>query len=325
VGNKTHWVFLPNLSQAPKHSGESACLCHDSAGVAVSAFIRFKLQPIDLFDMKPFYASSLLAVLLTSVASLPVRAAVPEIECPTNQFIECTSLRGTTGIVQFAVQDLDGDALHVLWGVNGDFTKTNFVASGGTTNPVTLSLTNRFKMGTNEVTVGVTDDGTNIVVCSAEIVVRDTTPPAIHSIIATPNVLWPPNHKMRTVRVVVRAKDVCGPVTWRITDITSNEPENADGDGNTEFDWSICGNHKAFLRAERSGQGDGRIYTLNVEVSDAANNTTNRTLEVLVPHSRGRGKPSIEAVRHDDHPSDHGNSGNNGRGNGKGNGNGHGR
>lgn len=270
-------------------------------------------------------SASLLAVILLSSAAVQLRADAPTIQCPADQVLECTSLRGTTGVVQIAVQDLDGDALHVLWGVNGDFTKTNFIASGGTTNPVTLSLTNCFKMGTNEVTVGVTDDGTNIVVCSAEIIVRDTTPPAIQSIIATPNLLWPPNHKMRTVRVAVRASDICGPVTWRITDITSNEPENAGGDGNTESDWSICGTHKALLRAERSGQGDGRIYTLNIEVSDAANNSTNQTVHVVVPHDRGRGRQTLEILRNEAAASNRGNSGNNGRGNGNGNGNGNGK
>ncbi len=178
--------------------------------------------------------------------------------------------------------------------------------------------------------MGVTDDGTNIVMCSSTVVVQDTTPPMIRSIVATPNILWPPNHKLRPVRLVVRAGDTCGPVRWRITEITSNEPEDNLGDGSTSPDWVICGPHKALLRAERSGEGTGRIYTLNVEVSDAAQNTTNRTVQVVVPHDRGRGKVWCEVEQREVWPSyGPGNSGNpnksRGHGNGNGNGNGNGR
>ena len=268
----------------------------------------------------------LLTLAATLVASHAF-AASPTIVCPEDLVLECTSIRGATGVVSVTVQDIDGDALYVLWGINGDFARTNFIASGGTTNPITLSLTNVFGDGTNEVTVGVTDDGTNIVMCSSTVVVQDTTPPMIRSIVATPNILWPPNHKLRPIRVVVRASDACGPVSWRITDITSNEAEGL-GDGNTSPDWVICGPHKTLLRAERSGQGTGRVYTLNIEVSDESQNTINSTVQVVVPHDRGRGKVWCEEDQKEVGPGhSHGNSGkaNNGRGhgNGKSNGNGH--
>jgi hypothetical protein len=267
-----------------------------------------------------------LTLAATLVAFHAFAASPPTLVCPESLRLECTSARGATGVVSVTVQDLDGDALYILWGINGDFALTNLLASGGTTNPITLSLTNRFPIGTNEVTLGVTDDGTNIVMCSAEVVVQDTTPPAIRSMVATPNLLWPPNHKMRAVRVVVRASDVCGPVRWRITEITSNEPEDDLGDGTTSPDWVICGPRKALLRAERSGQGTGRSYTINVEVRDAAQNTTNGTVQVVVPHDRGRGKVWCD-MEEREVPRGYspGNSGkaNNGRGRGNGNGRGH--
>jgi hypothetical protein len=137
--------------------------------------------------------------------------------------------------------------------------------------------------------VGVTDDGTNVFMCSSTIIVQDTTPPLIRSIVATPNLLWPPNHKLRPILVVVRATDACGPVRWHIADVTSNEAVDALGDGHTSPDWIIDGPHKAILRAERSGQGSGRVYTLNIEVADALNNSTNGTVRVFVPHDRGHG------------------------------------
>jgi len=230
-------------------------------------------------------------------------AVPPTIDCSGDQVLECTSINGAKGIVGATVQDADGDGLMVVWAINGHSARTNILASGGTTNATTLYLTNQFGFGTNDVSVGVTDDGTNIVMCSSMVVVADTTPPTIRSIIATPNQLWPPNHKMRPIRVVVRATDVCGPVRWHIADITSNEAPDGLGDGHTSPDWLIDGPQKALLRAERSGRGSGRIYTLNIEVTDAARNSTNGTVRVFVPHNRGHGRPWHDVDDDDGGPS----------------------
>ena len=247
-------------------------------------------------------------------------ATPPTIACSTNQVLECTSTNGALGVVSVTVQDADGDALMVVWAINGDAATTNVLAAGLTTNAITLSLTNEFGFGTNDVSVGVTDDGTNVVMCSSTVVVQDTTPPQIHSIVATPNILWPPNHKMRPVAVVVRATDACGPVQWHITEITSNEPEDGTGDGNTSPDSIITGPHKALLRAERSGNGSGRVYRLHIEASDAANNTTNGVVRVIVPHDRGHGNGLNNDDGEDDDDDTQGNQNGNNGGNGQGKG-----
>ena len=84
--------------------------------------------------------------------------------------------------------------------------------------------------------------------------VVDTTPPEIRSAIATPNRLWPPNHKMRPTVITVDVTDICDEnPTCRIISVTSNEPDNGVGDGNTEPDWEITGALTLNLRAERSG------------------------------------------------------------------------
>jgi hypothetical protein len=256
-------------------------------------------------------------------------AALPTIVCSADQILECTSTNGASGVVSVMVQDVDGDGLMVVWAINGEAAATNVLAAGQTTNITTLSLTNTFGPGTNDVSVGVTDDGTNVVMCSLTVVTQDTTPPQIRSIVATPNILWPPNHKMRRVMILVRADDACGPVQWRITDITSNEEVDGQGDGNTSPDW-IIGPRGTFLRAERSGNGSGRIYTLNIELSDVAQNTTNGTVTVTVPHDRGRGRglsrqgPTNNNGNGHANGKDKGNGNGNGHGNGNGNGNGHG-
>ena len=248
-------------------------------------------------------------------------ATPPTIVCSGDQILECTSTNGASGVVSVMVQDADGDGLMVVWAINGQAAATNVLAAGTTTNAVTLSLTNTFAMGTNDVSVGVTDDGTNVVMCSSTIVVGDTTPPQIRSIVATPNLLWPPNHKMRSIQVAVRADDACGPVEWRITEITSNEAVDGQGDGHTSPDWLIKAPNRAFVRAERSGNGFGRVYTLHIEVSDMSQNTTNGTVTVVVPHDRGHGRGKQN--NGDGNNGNDGNDGGNGHGNG--NGNGHGK
>jgi len=117
---------------------------------------------------------------------------------------------------------------------------------------------------------------------------HDTTPPVIGTVIPSPGVLWPPNHKMVPVTVIADVSDNNGNATCKIVSITSNEPENGLGDGDTAPDWEITGDLTANLRAERSGTGTGRGYTINVSCSDSAGNTSNQSGIATVPKKNQR-------------------------------------
>ena len=124
------------------------------------------------------------------------------------------------------------------------------------------------------------------------VVVEDTTPPMINSISANPDFLWPPNHKMIEVTVEVEAEDICDPepFCW-ILGVSSNEPINGPGDGNTEPDWEYTDDPLVvLLRAERAGGDNGRVYTIHVVCEDASGNIAMADVEVTVPHDRGKGK-----------------------------------
>ena len=72
--------------------------------------------------------------------------------------------------------------------------------------------------------------------------------------------------------------------------VTSNEPVNELGDGNTSPDWEITGDLTLNLRAERSGRGMGRVYSIMVETTDGLNPPTRARVQVRVPHSMGQSK-----------------------------------
>ncbi len=96
----------------------------------------------------------------------------------------------------------------------------------------------------------------------------------------------PPNHKMVAVTVTASTADLVGVTSLKIISATSSEPDNGLGDGDTAGDTAITGAMTLNLRAERSGKGNGRIYTITVEAKDAAGNVTTKTVTVSVPKNQ---------------------------------------
>jgi arabinan endo-1,5-alpha-L-arabinosidase len=114
--------------------------------------------------------------------------------------------------------------------------------------------------------------------------VVDTTAPTFVSIAATPNVVWPPNHRMVPVSVSVSVDDDIDPTpSVRIISIESNEPLVSQDTGNFAPDYEITGELTARVRAERSGLGTGRTYTISVESEDFSGNVSTQTVTVQVP------------------------------------------
>jgi hypothetical protein len=152
--------------------------------------------------------------------------------------------------------------------------------------PITFALdpAEPFAVGTHNVTLTVTDSNGASSSCTATLTVVDQTPPAITGASVDKPTLWPPNHQMVDVTVSYMARDNCGPVNTALS-ISSNEPVNGGGDGNTTPDWEIVDTHHVRLRAERSGQGNGRIYTIRITATDSQGNTSNQTVSVSVPHN----------------------------------------
>jgi hypothetical protein len=145
-----------------------------------------------------------------------------------------------------------------------------------------------FPLGVTLVTFTAEDDAGNTSVAFTTVTVVDTTPPTIGAATADPNSLWPRNHKLVPVVVTVDVTDICdATVDCQIVNVTSNEPINGLGDGNTEPDFVVTGNLTVDLRAEASGGGDGRIYTITVQCTDDSGNSAMSAVEVSVAHDQG--------------------------------------
>jgi hypothetical protein len=112
-------------------------------------------------------------------------------------------------------------------------------------------------------------------------------PPTI-AVSLDPSSLWPPNHKLQDITAEVTVTDDCPGTSYVLTSITSNEPDNGLGDGDTPNDIQNADfgtpdlNFK--LRAERSGTGSGRTYIVTYTATDAVGHTASASATVTVPH-----------------------------------------
>jgi uncharacterized repeat protein (TIGR01451 family) len=114
-------------------------------------------------------------------------------------------------------------------------------------------------------------------------------PPTITNATADPSILWPPNHRMVNVTISYDVTDNCAlPPDSCTLDVTSNEPVLGHGSGHTSPDWTVLDDHHVLLRAERQGNGNGRIYTITITCVDSGGNTSTDSVTVTVPHDRGR-------------------------------------
>ena len=133
-------------------------------------------------------------------------------------------------------------------------------------------------------------------------VVADTEPPSI--VLSTSALeMWPPNHKYRAIEaadVVESVSDACDTGLSLANVVfargTSDEAEDGTGDGSTLDDILFGeGCSTAYLRSERAGPQDGRVYELTVSVQDAAGLGAEALLTVSVPHSRGKKGTAVDS------------------------------
>jgi hypothetical protein len=119
----------------------------------------------------------------------------------------------------------------------------------------------------------------------------DTTAPSM-TCSATPDIVGSSNHKMVSVTTTVTVEDGGSESNgFELVSVTSSEPDNGLGDGDAANDiqgWAIgTADTAGQLRAERSGTGTGRVYTLTYEGTDRAGNAALCSATVKVPRYKG--------------------------------------
>jgi hypothetical protein len=139
-----------------------------------------------------------------------------------------------------------------------------------------------YPIGTTTITWTATDSGLNTATATQDVIVSAPLP-VITGESASPSSLWPPNHKMKDVTVTYSTTGGCGSVDCTISSISSNEPVNGLGDGDTAPDGQLVDAHHVKLRAERGGNGTGRIYTITITCTDSGGHTTSKNVTVTVP------------------------------------------
>jgi len=125
-----------------------------------------------------------------------------------------------------------------------------------------------------------------------------TSPTPVINLSATSASVWPPNHQYQTFNVsnfVSSATGGCDSSTNLtnsvvIQKVSSDEPENGNGDGNTFNDIVIAPDCKSVqLRRERDGNKNGRVYTITFKVTDSFGNSATATVKVYVPLNNNGG------------------------------------
>ena len=136
----------------------------------------------------------------------------------------------------------------------------------------------------------IVDGNTDDAVCTTELTVTDALAPFVETAELS---LWPPNHSYYEVGLndcIASVVDCDDDWTAAIEFVSSDEPVNDHGDGNTGADIVLLTSDTVNLRSERQGGGNGRVYTIGFAVTDHSGNSTHAQCRVVVDHDNGHGQ-----------------------------------
>jgi hypothetical protein len=122
-----------------------------------------------------------------------------------------------------------------------------------------------------------------------------SAPPDCSKAVASRTTLWAPDHRMVGPVSVINATDNApGTVTIETLSIYQDEPTSGLGSGDTSPDAVINSDGTFFLRAERAGTGDGRVYHINFTATNASGGSCSGVVTVCVPHDMGKGSVCVD-------------------------------
>jgi hypothetical protein len=161
------------------------------------------------------------------------------------------------------------------WVTRTSSTQATFFGSAGSTYRF-YSLA-RDAVGNLEAAKGIAEATTTFV--------SDVTPPTLN-VLLNPSELWPANHRLVPVTATITVADNApGNPTVTLVSVSSNEPDNGLGDNANDIQGATLGtdDRSLLLRAERAGNGAGRVYTVTYRATDMAGNASTVSAIVTVP------------------------------------------
>ena len=183
-----------------------------------------------------------------------------------------------TGVLNASDNEGGSGVKQIQWALEGP-QNTGLVTVPGSIGEVIISAE-----GTNALSYYATDNAGNVEAPKTLNVNIDKTSPVM-TCSATPNILWPPNKKMVRVTVTVNLADsLSGQQGFVLASTTNNEPDAGAIQGFLVGTSSTAGS----LKADRLGNGNGRVYTLTYQGKDNAGNVATCVATVTVPHDRGK-------------------------------------
>jgi hypothetical protein len=121
-------------------------------------------------------------------------------------------------------------------------------------------------------------------------------PPDCSGVKATPDSLWPADHKLRQVGLAGATDPDGDSVALTIKRVTQDEPLDGLGDGDTAPDAQAGASPSSMLlRAERSGKGDGRVYVIEFEGRDGRGGDCTGQVSVSVPKSQAAKGAAVDS------------------------------
>jgi predicted extracellular nuclease len=114
--------------------------------------------------------------------------------------------------------------------------------------------------------------------------------------LAQPSVaqLWSPNHKFMPISILGVTDVDDDEISVSIDSIFQDEAVNTKGSGKAGVDGRGVGTDTAEIRAERSGDGNGRFYHIAFTANDGNGGSCTNTVQVNVPNNKGKKSVSID-------------------------------
>ena len=281
-------------------------------GTIISRFSMLNNSPLAatkeeyVGEAVPPDAPFLIYVTGTSPGGVPFQRALPGQQIASTVEVQAASdltsvPAGRATAVAFSVTNYGGPATFALTAVDSKrFLTTGALSpiSLGTDETRTVMVNVSPPMGTPPdtdfavtLTASAGTDETSNSASSFLTVAPNNRDPVCSAAAANPAIIHQVNHKLVPVSIVGVTDADNDPVQIRISAITQDEPVTGQGSGNTVFDALGVGAASAQVRAERAGNGDGRVYRIAFDAFDGKGGQCSGSVRVEVPHDNRTSAP----------------------------------